>query len=576
MKGKIWAVGILAVLAVLAPLKFGTPVVLSAAVVPPQSGLEWFFFSWPNQVLSLLAAVAVVGLALDAQWLPVRRDWLWVLPGLFLVSQLVAAPTSICLATSVDTVLHFGVCVVVFYLAARYVRGPAAVGWVWGGLTAATLVIVAFAVQQHFGGLAATRAYAAAAGGELPKDLQLRLTSNRVFSTLVYPNTLAGFLVVAFAPVLAWVWSCRLRSWLKWVVLAVVAGAMVFGLALTGSRGGFIAFAAMALAGIVAASRRVWWALLAVAVIAGVFVTAQQAGLIRHGWASAAARGDYWRGAVEIARDHPWFGTGPGTFGSIYPKYKTALTEEAQLVHNSYLQMASDSGAAGAVVFAVLWLLALRDGFRLARQRGNDAVGIAVVAALTGFAVHGLLDFDLYVPGVAVPAFLMLGILQGLKPVPERPVRRPARLARAAAGLALGAVVVWLAGRSLLADFYNMRTAGADPVAVQRAIDLNPANPRYWALAGDLALQQGRATEAAKFYRAAVRNDPYRAAYHWRWARALLAAGGRDEEAVEQLKMAVDLNPTQGRYGADLTTVEENIRQAPGGLLKSNPIEKRR
>jgi hypothetical protein len=45
---------------------------------------------------------------------------------------------------------------------------------------------------------------------------------------------------------------------------------------------------------------------------------------------------------------------------------------------------------------------------------------------------------------------------------------------------------------------------------------------------------------------------------------------------VEQLKMAVDLNPTQGRYGADLTTVEENIRQAPGGLLKSNPIEKRR
>ena len=104
---------------------------------------------------------------------------------------------------------------------------------------------------------------------------------------------------------------------------------------------------AMALAGLVAASRRVWWALLAVAVLAGVFVTAQHGGLIRHGWASAAARGDYWRGAVAIARDHPLFGTGPGTFGSIYPKYKTATTEEAQLVHNSYLQMASDSGAAG-------------------------------------------------------------------------------------------------------------------------------------------------------------------------------------------------------------------------------------
>ena len=575
LKGKIWAVGALTVLAVLAPLKFGTPVVLPAVVLPPQTIWEWLFFSWPNQLLPLLAAVALVGLALDAQWLPVRRDWLWVLPGLFLVTQLVAAPTSICPATTTETLLHFTVGVVVFYLAARYVREPAAVAWVLGGLMVATLVIVAFAAQQHFGGLAATRAYAAIYGGDLPKDLQLRLTSNRVFSTLVYPNALAGFLVVAFAPVLAWAWSCRLRVWLKWLAVACLAGAMVFCLALTGSRGGFIAFAAMALAGLVAASRRVWWALLAVAVLAGVFVTAQHGGLIRHGWASAAARGDYWRGAVAIARDHPLFGTGPGTFGSIYPKYKTATTEEAQLVHNSYLQMASDSGAAGAVVFAVLWLVALRDGFRLARQRAGDAVGIAVVAGVTGFVVHGFLDFDLYVPGVAVPAFLLLGILQGLKPVPERPARRPARLARGTAGIALGAVVVWLAGRSLLADFCSARPAGADPVAAQRAIDLNPANPRYWAQAGDVAFRQGRAPAAAEFYRAAAGNDPYRAAYHWRLARALLAAGGREVEAVEQLRIAVGLNPTQARYRTELTAVEENIRQAPEGLLKSESFEKR-
>ena len=35
-------------------------------------------------------------------------------------------------------------------------------------------------------------------------ELQSRLISNRVFGTFVYPNALAGFLVVAFAPVLAW------------------------------------------------------------------------------------------------------------------------------------------------------------------------------------------------------------------------------------------------------------------------------------------------------------------------------------------------------------------------------------
>jgi hypothetical protein len=38
------------------------------------------------------------------------------------------------------------------------------------------------------------------------------MTSNRVFGPFVYPNALAGFLVVAFAPVLAWIWV-RARGW---------------------------------------------------------------------------------------------------------------------------------------------------------------------------------------------------------------------------------------------------------------------------------------------------------------------------------------------------------------------------
>src|SRR5439155_23649667 len=115
-----------------------------------------------------------------------------------------------------------------------------------------------------------------------------------------------------------------------------------------------------------------------------------------------------------------------------YPKYKTAATEEAQLVHNSFLQMWSDSGVVAFVTFALLWLVALRDAFALARQRAGDAAAIAVCAALGGWVVHSLVDFDLYVPGVAMPAFLLLGVLQGLKELPQvKPVvpRERTRLA---------------------------------------------------------------------------------------------------------------------------------------------------
>jgi len=583
-----WVVFCLMVLAFLAPLKFGTPVVLPTVMLPPLSGWEWIYSSWPNQLLPLFACVLLLWLALDSNRLPARVDWLFVLPGLFLVTQLVAAPTSICRQTTTDTFMHFAVCVTIFYAAAWYVRNRVDVAWVFGGLTVATLLVVIFAAQQYFGGLAETRAYAATYGETISQELRLRLMSNRVFGTLIYPNALAGFLVVGFAPGLAWIWNGRMRRSLKWLTLIFVGGLMLVCLALTGSRGGFIAFAVMVVVGLLAASRRVWLILAAVAVIAVVFVTAHQAGLIHHGLASASARGDYWRGAVAIARDHPWLGTGPGTFGSIYPKYKTATTEEAQLVHNSYLQMWSDSGAAGAVVFALLWLAALWDGFRLVRKRNGDLASIAVLAAITGWMVHGFIDFDLYVPGVALPAFLLLGVLQGLKPVPQRAATRQPRLALGTAGVALVLVVVWLEGRSLRGDFCvaqaqtvaSNNPSQAAKLATQ-AINCNPNNPRYWSMAGDLALHQGRATEAVEFYRGAAGNDPYRASYHWRLARALLLAGNRKSEAVEQMMIATDLNPTRFQLnptrfqqGAEWRVLEENIRQSGRGLLESLPFEK--
>ena len=208
-----WVLIALTGLAFLAPLKFGAPVIVGAAV-PPQSGWEWVFFSWPNQLLPIFAGGLLLWLALDWRRLPGRVDGLFLLPGLFLVTQLVAAPTSICQQTTTETLLHFAACVVIYYVAAAAVRDSAAAAWVFGGLTVGTLLVVIFAVSQHFGGLAATREYAAVYGTSISAELQLRLISNRVFGTFVYPNALAGFLVVAFAPVLAWhCWSSALPAW---------------------------------------------------------------------------------------------------------------------------------------------------------------------------------------------------------------------------------------------------------------------------------------------------------------------------------------------------------------------------
>ena len=581
-----WIITCLAGIAFLAPLKFGTPVVNQSAMVPPQGFIEWVYMSWPNQIAVILALAALLWLVLDPSRLAARVDLLFVLPLIFLATQVAALPGSINYQTSSDTVMHFAACVLLFYAAAWYARDGATAAKVFGGLGLATFLVIVLALEQHFGGLQETRDFAAVSldRASVPPELFMRMTSNRVFGSLVYPNALAGFLVVAFSPTLAWIWA-RSRSWdvrVKWVTLLFVAGVMIYCLWLSGSRGGFVAFVMMLLVGLACVLSRksqFKWAIpVVVVMLAGVLFVSKSRGL-----ESLEARLDYWHGAEAIARDHLWLGTGPGTFGSIYPKYKTALSEEAQLVHNNFLEMWSDSGVVAFGAFALLWLVALKDGFKLARQRRGDAAAIAVCVAMTGWVVHGLVDFDLYVPGVAMPAFLLLGTLQGLKELPKVSPVVPRGQTKWPVGLLCATVVaavVWMQGRDLLAAFVHARThewQASNPVAAldaaKRSIELAPQNSHYYAAAGDLAMHLGRFDKAIEYYRGATANDPNRASYHWRLARAEMAVHGLTGPVLEQFRHAESLNPTKKLYHEERISAEESVRQSATGLLESTPAK---
>lgn len=593
MKGfKNWFVFGLAAVAFLAPLKFGTPVILQSHVQPPGNIAEWLFYSWPNEMAVILIFTGFVWLVLDPQRMLARVDLLFVLPLMFLLTQALAAPTSICRQTTIDTLMLFATCALLFYVGAWYVRDGAATARIFGGLALATLLVCVLALEQHFGGLEESRKQAAMYldASKVPKDLLLRMTSNRVFASFVYPNALAGFLVISFMPTLAWI-GFRARGWgrsMKWAALVFAAGVMMFCLVLTGSRGGFAAFAAMALTalwcGISRLGRRLAVAVLCLLlVLVAVFVAAERGGLIHLGAQSLEARTDYWRGAIAIVRDHPWVGTGPGTFGSIYPKYKTALTEEAQAVHNNYLQIWSDSGVAAFIAFALLWIVAVRDAFRLTRRRKGDAAAIAICGALVGWAVHGLVDFDLYVPGIALPVFILLGSIQGLKELPRTDMVTPRRRANwlvgaACAGMLLA--VLRIEGRALAASYAYAQAQELRKInplgsleEAKRAAKLAPWNPFFQSGMGEIALRAGRPEAAIAAYREAVADDPYRASCWWHLAEARKAVHGVDTETLEVLRKAVELNPTEIAYSNALVAAEKSVRQPPRTLLESDPTK---
>ena len=83
----------------------------------------------------------------------------------------------------------------------------------------------------------------------------------------------------------------------------------------------------------------------------------------------------------------------------------------------------------------------------------------------------------------------------------------------------------------------------------------------------------GSVQEAIQLYRAATECDPYRASYHRGLAQALSIAG-KNDQAIEQFRLARALNPTKQRYANDLSAAQETLRQAGTNLVEFPPAKK--
>jgi O-antigen ligase len=89
-------------------------------------------------------------------------------------------------------------------------------------------------------------------------------------------------------------------------------------------------------------------------------------------------------------------------------RHRAAGAEPTRLAHNDYLQQASDSGWPGFALYAAFiggaaWVLA--------RRRLDNPLLIAARLGLLAWALQGFVEFGLYIPALAWPAWLMLGWL---------------------------------------------------------------------------------------------------------------------------------------------------------------------
>jgi O-Antigen ligase len=120
-----------------------------------------------------------------------------------------------------------------------------------------------------------------------------------------------------------------------------------------------------------------------------------------------------WRATLRMIADHPWFGTGQGTFVWSYPAYRSAEISMVGVwdrAHNTLLELAADMGVPLAALVTLGWILIFAVLVHGVRVRRRDLLIPASALAVAMLAVlHSLVDFSLQIPGYAIPALALVG-----------------------------------------------------------------------------------------------------------------------------------------------------------------------
>jgi hypothetical protein len=427
--------------------KFGNPVILDHVISPPNSAADFFNGPWPTHwatlfLLPLVTVGAVLIFHKKPSW-PANR-WLWLLPLAWFGWQLFSATETVDTVLTIATLWQFFGCVACYFIGALLIGRDNLLPWLLIGVLAAFTFCLVRAIDQRLFEFPLNRqmlvegernGWTNFPPGEVAdmKKEHVIITTNgldvanpailtkfakgRVAGTLVYPNALAGIILLLLPVSLALAFGAtsQLKRTIRFMVIALtmfLGGTAFFW---TGSKLGWLI--AIGLAGLYLL-RLDWPKKLKVAVATLVLVAGLGIFAVRFhdyfaaGATSVGARFDYWRAAVETTVAHPLNGTGPGTFQRPYERLKSPESEMARLTHNDYLEQFSDSGIVGGLAYSAWIFLALTFVWKKI-WRGRHQISPAIFAGLFGWFAQGFGEFSLYVPALAWPAFTLLGFLIG-------------------------------------------------------------------------------------------------------------------------------------------------------------------
>ncbi len=271
-------------------------------------------------------------------------------------------------------------------------------------------------------------------GMEVPGD------QSRFRGTFVNPDHFAFYMLMPTAAALAALWWSLRRALrggaLERRLLQTALPGLAFStffvvLAFSGSRGGLIsALLMIAVQGVLlVAHYRKWQVVLATVAAFGLAVGGLVVFGLQHGlgrWLETSIYELAWnvrlttyRTSWELWSQHPWTGTGLGTFRQAFPQAQPPeLTGTWFHAHSDVLELLVTTGVLGLPLMALALVVTYRRLWRVfqkGRRSEDRAAGLAGLGAVTGTLLHSLVDFGLTIPANAFTLAIVCGLACGAR-----------------------------------------------------------------------------------------------------------------------------------------------------------------
>jgi len=134
-----------------------------------------------------------------------------------------------------------------------------------------------------------------------------------------------------------------------------------------------------------------------------------------------------WRGVVNMIKDYPLLGSGPGTFSTVYTQYQPpGLGKRRFYAHNDYMHFISEVGMGLSIVIVWLIVALYGRGHKKIKNPSRLVRGttLGALAGITAILFHSFVDFNLNIPANAILFTVLAAVATGPVPVNNRfPIR---------------------------------------------------------------------------------------------------------------------------------------------------------